>query len=142
MLIQHSYYHSSIWKFCYSSYPTPKLKNVVILAVTFSPLISKFYQLVTWNSFGLVIQFKFFLEIGRNYASITITIISNITDYCVTHKMLYILNVLCLWAMVSIRRFLQLSPPPPPPNRFSPGLLFSPGFMWQVCKILKLGVRK
>ena len=60
VLIQHSYCHSSIWKFCYSSYHTPKLKNIVILAITFSPLISKFYQLATWNFFGLVIQIKLF----------------------------------------------------------------------------------
>ena len=60
VLIQCSYCHSSIWKFCYSSYHTPKLKNIVILAITFSPLISKFYQLATWNFFRLVIQLKFF----------------------------------------------------------------------------------
>ena len=33
---------------------------LLILAINFSPLISKFYQLATWNFFGLVIQLKFF----------------------------------------------------------------------------------
>ena len=60
------------------------LKSIVILAINFSPLISKFYQLATRDFFGLVIQLNFFLEIGRNYVSVTITIISNITDFCVS----------------------------------------------------------
>ena len=47
-------------KFCYSSYHSPKLKNIVILALTFSPLISKFHQLATWTFFGLVIHLKSF----------------------------------------------------------------------------------
>ena len=36
------------------------LQNLKKLAITFSPLISKFYQLPTWNFFGLVIQLKLF----------------------------------------------------------------------------------
>ena len=36
--------------------------------------------------------------------------------------MLYALDILCLLAMVSIRRLLQLSPSPLPLTRFSPGL--------------------
>ena len=36
--------------------------------------------------------------------------------------MLYALDILCLLAMVSIRRLLQLSPSPLPLNMFSPGL--------------------
>ena len=90
--------------FAIPSYHTPKLKNIVILAITFSPLISIFYHLATWNFFELIIQLKFW-----NYVSITIT-------------MLYTLNILCPWAIVSITRLQQLSPPSP--NRLSPGLLF------------------
>ena len=36
--------------------------------------------------------------------------------------MLYVLDILCLLAMVSIRRLLQLSPSPLTLTRFSPGL--------------------
>ena len=58
------------------------LKILLVLLLLSHPTISKFYQLATWNFFGLVI--KLFWgggegEIGRNYASIIITIISNIT---------------------------------------------------------------
>ena len=34
--------------------PLITLKNIVVLAITFSPLILKFYQLATWNFFVLV----------------------------------------------------------------------------------------
>ena len=48
--------------------------------------------------FRLVIPLNFFLEIGRNYVSIIVTIISNIT----------VLQHYLLWIFVTIRRFLQL----------------------------------
>ena len=40
--------------------------------------------------FGVSNPTQVFLEIGRNYVSITITIISNITDYCVSVTQCYI----------------------------------------------------
>ena len=42
-------------------------------------IISNFYQPTNWNFFWLVIPLNFYLEIGRNFVSIIITIISNIT---------------------------------------------------------------
>ena len=61
------------------------------------------------------------METGRNYESILITIISNIT-VLVSH------NVICfgyffLRVMVSVRRLLQMSPLPLFLTKFSPGLL-------------------
>ena len=118
---------SSIWRFCYSSYRTPKLKNI-ILPITFSPLISNFYQFVTWNFFALVNQLKVFLEIGRNDMSTTITIISNITDYCVTVTQSYIPWIFYMpMSHVSVRSLIQLPTPPftpHHPNMSSLGLLF------------------
>ena len=40
--------------------------------------------------FGVSNPTQVFSEIGRNYVSITITIISNITDYCVSVTQCYI----------------------------------------------------
>ena len=42
--------------------------------------------------------------------------------YC--HTMLFALDILFLWVVVSIRMLLQLSPPPLRLTRFSPGLFF------------------
>ena len=54
--------------------------NILLSLLLLSYLtISKFYQPNNWNPFWLVIPLNFYLEIGRNYVSIIITIISNIT---------------------------------------------------------------
>ena len=54
-------------------------KSMLSLLLLSHPTISKFYQPTNWNFFGLVIPLNFVLEIGRNYVSIIITIVSNIT---------------------------------------------------------------
>ena len=61
--IQHSYCRSSISKFCHSPYMVITLqfsKILLFLLLLSHPTISKFYQLATWNFFGLVIQLIFF----------------------------------------------------------------------------------
>ena len=68
------------------------------------PEFQNFYQTFPWDFFGLVIPSNSFLEIGRNYVSIIITIISNITVLVST--MLFALDILCLRAMASITRLL------------------------------------
>ena len=53
--------------------------NILLSLLLLShPTVSKFYQPTNWNFFGLVIPLNL-LEIGRNYVSIIITIISIIT---------------------------------------------------------------
>ena len=124
MLILHSYWTP---QFCNSSYMVIILYNLKILLsllLLSQPTIQKFFQPANWIFVGLVIPlifyYLFFLEIGRNYASIIITIISNTTVLVST--VLFALDILCLWAMVSIWRLLQRSPPPLPLTWFSPGL--------------------
>ena len=124
MLIQHSYCHSSIWKFCYSSYHTPKLKNIVILAITFSSLISKFYQLSTLNFLGSVIQLKFFWKQLETMFQLQLILFVILLITVLCHMMLYTMNILCLWAMLSIKRLLQLSPPPLPLTGFHQACCF------------------
>ena len=85
MLILHSYWTPQFQNFCHFSYMVITLynlleKSMLSLLLLSHPTISKFYQPTNWNFFGLVIPLNFFfLEIGRNYVSIIITIISNIT---------------------------------------------------------------
>ena len=72
----------TISKFCHSSYMVITLQNLKILQsllLLSHPTISKFYQLARWIFWGVSNPSWFFLEISRNYASIIITIISNIT---------------------------------------------------------------
>ena len=58
-------------------YYTSKHKNIASLAIAFSRFLLSF---LAHGIFGwLVIQFNIFLEIGRSYVSIIITIISSIT---------------------------------------------------------------
>ena len=75
MVIQHSYWIPQFHNFCHFSYKVITLYN----SLKKFHVISKFYQPTNWNFFGLVISLNLFLEIGRNYVSIIITIISNIT---------------------------------------------------------------
>ena len=84
MLILHSYWTPQFRNFCYFSYIAMTLYNILkkfMLSLLFlsHPTISKFYQPTNWIFFGLVIPLNFFLEIGRNYVSIIITTIGNIT---------------------------------------------------------------
>ena len=54
------------------------IKNIAIPAIAFLPHNFKIIP-ATWIFFRLVIPINFFMEIGRNFASIIITIINNIT---------------------------------------------------------------
>ena len=83
MLILHSYWTPQFQNFCHFSYMVITLYNLLkkfmLSLLLFShSTISKFYHPTNWNFFGLVIPRNFFLETGRNYVSIIITIISNI----------------------------------------------------------------
>ena len=77
---------------------------------------------------------EFFLEKCRKYMSTIITIVSNIT-VLVSHNIIF-LNFLCLLAMVSVRRLLQVFLCTSiPSTRFSAGLfvvlqevLYQPSF--------------
>ena len=72
----------TISKFCHSSYMVITLQNLKILRsllLLSHTTISKFYQLARWIFWGVSNPSWFFWEISRNYASIIITIISNIT---------------------------------------------------------------
>ena len=55
------------------------LKILLSLLLLFCPTISIFYQLNKWIFGGLVIKLNCFLEISKNYVSIIIIVISNIT---------------------------------------------------------------
>ena len=53
--------------------------------------------------------------------------------------MLFALDVLCLWAMVSIKRLFQLSPLHPPLTRFSPGFfVVIQAILYQYFAMIKL----
>ena len=117
----------TISEFCHHSHMVITFYNLNILLsllLLSHPTVSKLYQPTVGIFFGLVIPLNF-LEIGRNYVSIIITNISNITVLC--HTVLFTLDILCVRAMVSIRRVLQLSPPSLSFTRFSSGLLV----VWQ-----------
>ena len=80
-----------ISKFRYLSYVVITLYNLNILlslVLLSHSTISKFYQPTNSIFWGLVIPLNFFLEIGKNYVSIIITIISNIT-LLVSHNIIY-----------------------------------------------------
>ena len=102
-------------KFCYSSYMVSTLHNLKILLTPlclFHPTISKFYQLSTWNFFGMVIPFKVF-EIGRNYESIIVTIISNIT-VLLSHKFTWYGYFISMSHVVNKKASPIVSPHPSP----------------------------
>ena len=122
MLIQYGYCHSSIFKICYSSYHTSKLKNIVILVIIFSPLISKFYQLASWNFYGLVIQLKFFWTKVETMCQLQLLslVILLITD---THNVIYLEYFKPMSHGVN-KKAPTIVSPTPPWNRFPPGLLF------------------
>ena len=73
----------TVSKFSHSFYMVITLQNLkLLISLLFlsHSTISKFYQLAIWNLFALVIKIFFFvLEIIRNYASIIITMINNIS---------------------------------------------------------------
>ena len=73
----------TVSKFSHSFYMVITLQNLkLLISLLFlsHSTLSKFYQLAIWNLFALVIKFFFFfLEIIRNYASIIITTINNIS---------------------------------------------------------------
>ena len=78
-----------------------------------------------WESIFLFFHYYYFLEISRNYImpimSIILIIVSNIT-VLVSQKIISF-GFLCLWAMVSTKRLVQVPPPTSLyPTRFSPGL--------------------
>ena len=106
-----------ISKLCYTTYMVITRQNIKILLSLLwlsHPTISKFYQSHIWSFFGLVILHNLFLEIGRSYASIIITIISNIT-VSVSH------NVISFGCFMPINHGVNkkappvMSPPPPLP---------------------------
>ena len=79
-------------------YHIPWLKDVAVPALLSHSTISNFYQSANLKFLGLVIpQIKIFFDIGRNYVSIIVTIVSNIT----------MLQRYLPWIFVSIRRLLQ-----------------------------------
>ena len=92
---------TTISKFCYSFYTFITLQNLkVFLSVLLlsHSTISKLYQLA-----NLV-----FLDVGRRYVSMVITVIYNIT-LLVSHNFICF-DTLCPWAMVPIKKLLYLSP--------------------------------
>ena len=113
MLIRHGYCHSSIWKFLYSSYHTLKLKNIVILDIAFSPLISKFYRLATWIFFGLVIQFKFFWRYVETMCQLQLLLfVILLITVLVSHNVTYLEYFIPMSHGVKKRAPTTVSPPP------------------------------
>ena len=92
----------TISKSCHSCYLVFTFYNSKILLSLHFFLIRQFQTFTNLliGMFGVVIHFFFFFffEIGRNYVSIIVTIISNIT----------VLQCHLLWVFVSIRKLLQL----------------------------------
>ena len=82
----------TISNFCHSFYMviTPHNFKILLSLLWLShPTISKFYQPSAWVFFILVITLIIiYLEIGRNYLSITINIVSN-TTVLVSQKVTY-----------------------------------------------------
>ena len=80
-------------------YDTPQLKNIAIPAIASSLHNLKILPTCQLDFWGVSNPTKFFLEIGRNYVSIMIFIISvtNVTIITVLcHTMLFALDILCL----------------------------------------------
>ena len=94
-------FNPAISKFCHCSCMVITLHNSKILLSLHCFLTRKF-QTSTNLLIGIFevsnpTNFFFFFEIGRNYVSVIVTIISNIT----------VLQCHLLWRFVSIRRLLQ-----------------------------------
>ena len=89
------------FKICYSSYMVIitlyNSKILLSLHCFLTPQFQTFTNLLI-GIFESSNSTQFFLEVERNYASIIVTIISNITA----------LQCYLLWILVSIRRLLQL----------------------------------
>ena len=78
-----------------------QLQNTAIPIVAFSSHNFKILPTFDMDFFGLVIPPSFFFNIGRNYVSIIITIVS-IFAVLVSHNAIF-LYISCLWATVSIK---------------------------------------
>ena len=85
-----------------------------------NPTISKFFHFSYMEYFWVCspnLSSQLVISVSNPNVSIITTNVSNnvLQSYC--HTMLLASHILCLWAMVSIRRLLQLfliTPPPPP----------------------------
>ena len=101
VLILHSYWTPQFQNFCHSSYmfmiTLYNSKILLSLHCFLTPQFQTFTNLLI-GIFESSNSTQFFLEVERNYASIIVTIISNITA----------LQCYLLWILVSIRRLLQL----------------------------------
>ena len=95
---------------------TPKLKNIIILAITFSPLISKFFQLATWNFFGLISQLKSFWRQAETMCQLQLLLLG-----ILLLTVLVLHNVIQLEYLMPISHGVNKKPPtivsPPPPNQ-------------------------
>ena len=97
-------------------YHTPKLENVTILAIAFSPNNFEILQTYHKKFFRLSNLTELFWGIGRNYVSIMITILSNIT-------VLVSQTVTCFGYLMSVNHgvnkkaptFVSATPPSPSP---------------------------
>ena len=87
---------------------TLQLRYIVILAIAFSLHNIKILPTHQLDFFLLSNPALYFLEIARNYVSIIITIINNIT-VLVSHSVICFGYFMAMSHAVSIRRLLQLS---------------------------------
>ena len=89
-----------------------------------NPTISKFFHFSYMEYFWVCspnLSSQLVISVSNPIVSIITTNVSNIVLQSYCHTMLLASHILCLWAMVSIRRLLQLfliNPPPPPPPLF------------------------
>ena len=113
--------HFRILPFLLRGYHTPKLKNIAILAIAFSPHNFKILPTCHMESFWVSNPTYIFLEIGRSYVSIIITIMSN-TTVLLSHDVICFRHFMPMSYGDNKQAFTIVSPPPHPLNRFSPGL--------------------
>ena len=109
-----------IMLFLLHGYHTLQLKNIAVPAIDFSPHNFKILPTCHMEFFWVINPNQFFLETGRNYVSIIITIISNIT-------VLVSNSVFCFGCFMPMSHGVNKKAPPivsPPPllfTRFSSG---------------------
>ena len=115
----------TVSKFSHSFYMVITLQNLkLLISLLFlsHSTISKFYQLAIWNLFALVIKINFFLEIIRNYASIIITMINNIS-VLVPHSVICFGYFMPMSYGVNKRAPTIVSPHTPSPNQVFTGFV-------------------
>ena len=104
-------HHFKTFSFLLHGYYTPRLKNIAILAIVFSPYNFKILPICYMEHFCICNPTSFFCRWVVAICQLLLLLL--VILLCYFHTMLYALDTLCPWAMVPIKRLLQFWYPTP-----------------------------